>query len=125
MTPFTKPLLLYIRKCFIPLLCKCSSKIPGNHHIYVIFAAFYRRNNFNILRRKSAVKKIIHKHFNSKANGVRFSACNPFTAFFKQKGGIFCKCLRFYSITRSPVIHERQKLVNPAGALFPVFYPFY
>jgi hypothetical protein len=54
------------------LFCKCCSKVPGNHHIYVVLIRTDLRYHIGILYVEIFIKKMFHQHSNSKSYCIGF-----------------------------------------------------
>ena len=112
MRPGVQPSLLYIRKKAVRLLCKPCCKIPGSHHINIVFLRSDRCDQLRILRVKILFKKMIHQDFDCKPDGISSVRGKPLMNIREQFLMVFPENLRRELITGSPIIHKRQEAAD-------------
>ena len=58
MHPTVKHTIFNICNCTVILLCKCGGKIPGNHHVYIVFVTLNFCNKVKVAFIKAVIKEI-------------------------------------------------------------------
>ena len=124
MCPGVQPFLFQIRNDLVILLCKSGSKIPGTHHVYIIFVRFNFGYLFRIFRFKLFIQIIPHQHSNSKTDDIRVIRCYPATDFLDKYVQMIFYCPERDHITGCPVIYIREKTVQCGNTGWIVFNLF-
>ena len=110
--PWGKAALLDVRNRRFILLGKSCGKVPGDHHVYIIFIDFNYGNFFEIFRAEIRVEIVRHKHFDAEADGIDLAAFYPTAALVRQSRRMLFECLRAQSVAGRPVVHIRKKGVE-------------
>ena len=92
--PYRKSSLLKKRKDSFGLKGYGCGKIPGTHHVDIIFATFYCSYLFGVFDFEIVAELVAHKKAYGVSDGIGLIACQPFFYDGKQAIFVFCEYLR-------------------------------
>ena len=122
MDPGIQSSFFQIRHRGVRLLCQRRSKIPGDHHIYIVFPGTDFRYPLQIYRIKIILQKVLHQHSDAEPDHIGLLRGHPFPDLFRKHLRMFPKAFRRQLIAGRPVVDIRQEPVQLLQALGRIPY---
>lgn len=113
-----------IGKGCLVLLGQDSGKIPGNHHIDIVFFGAEGGNEVEMGGFKMLLRIIFHQHFNGETNGVGMVGAEPLQNLRIKLLLLVAEDFWRDHVAGGPVVDIGQEFVECVYGVFKVFHPF-